>query len=231
MRRLASLLVGLAFAILVLGIALFPLTQPAFTRIVAGRYSLADEAGLPKARMLAVAEQVRRFVVDGDRGDELPATVDGRPGFDEAAVSHLLDVRRVLSGAQLVTGLLAAFVTVWIGVEVARHRTNQIASAMNVGAVLCVVLVALAGVAGLVDFEKLFAAFHGLFFAAGTWTFPSDSLLIQTFPEPFWAVAGATWAVLVLLGAGILAIAARFVEETAEASPAAGAASSSTTRA
>ena len=29
-----------------------------------------------------------------------------------------------------------------------------------------------------IDFDGLFAAFHSLFFQAGTWTFPYDSLLI-----------------------------------------------------
>ena len=42
-----------------------------------------------------------------------------------------------------------------------------------------------------------FSAFHGLFFAEGTWTFPSDSVLIRLFPESFWTMAGVTWAALV----------------------------------
>ena len=47
-----------------------------------------------------------------------------------------------------------------------------------------------------VAFEAAFAAFHGLFFAAGTWQFPPGSHLITLFPEPFWfelaLIAGAT---------------------------------------
>lgn len=222
MRWLETLVVGAALAVLIVGIALFPLTQPAFTRIVAGRFALADEAGLTRAQMLSTAEKVRLFVVDGDRDGSLPAAVDGRPGFDRAAVSHLLDVRRVLSGAQLVTGLAAAFVAVWIGVEVARRRTYRIASAMKVGAAACVTLVVLAVLAGFVNFDWLFTQFHGLFFAAGTWEFPADSLLIQTFPEAFWATAGATWAALILLGAGGLALGARFIHDSAEGDSAAG---------
>lgn len=215
MRRLETLLVGLALALFVIGVALFPLTQPAFTRIVAGRFALTEQAGLTRSQMLTVAEQVRVFVIDGDRGgDTLPATVDGRAGFDQPAVSHLLDVRRVISGAQLLTGLLAAAITIWIGVEVARQRTGRIASAMNAAAIICVALVVIAGLSGFVDFERLFTAFHGLFFSAGTWEFPADSLLIQTFPETFWATAGAVWAMLILLGAGALAIGARLVRDT-----------------
>jgi uncharacterized membrane protein len=55
---------------------------------------------------------------------------------------------------------------------------------------------------GAVDFEGLFAAFHSLFFEAGTWVFPYDSLLIQVFPLPFWATSGLIWGALTLSSAG-----------------------------
>ena len=50
------------------------------------------------------------------------------------------------------------------------------------------------------NFERFFAWFHGLFFSAGTWEFPADSLLIEVFPEGFWVAAGSTWGALVMLG-------------------------------
>ena len=36
------------------------------------------------------------------------------------------------------------------------------------------------------SFDAAFAAFHGLFFKAGTWQFGPESNLIRIFPEPFW---------------------------------------------
>jgi integral membrane protein (TIGR01906 family) len=203
-RRIATALVGLALAVLVVGLALVPLTQPIFTRTLAERYSLAEEAGLPRGRMLEVAEQVRAFVA-APEGSMLPAEVDGRAGFDVSAVSHLVDVRRVISGARLVTWVLALLLGLGLGLAVARGRLGRVARVMRAGAVWCAVLVALAALAGLTDFDALFSAFHGIFFAEGTWTFPSDSLLIQTFPERFWATAAGVWAGLVLLGAVVLA--------------------------
>lgn len=218
-RVAESAVVGMALAVLVVGLALFPLTQPAFTRIVAGRYALAQEAGLTRSQMLSTAEQVRRFVVGGDAGSTLPATVAGRAGFDAAAVSHLVDVRRVIRGAQIVTGVLAALVAAWVAVGIARKRTHRIASAMRVAAVALVVFVLIAVLVGFADFEWLFTQFHGLFFAAGTWEFPADSLLILVFPETFWATAGATWAALMLLGAAALGVGARFVRERPTGGP------------
>jgi integral membrane protein (TIGR01906 family) len=208
LQRVASVLLGLALAVLVVGLALVPLTQPFFTRMLAERYSLAQQAGLSPGRMLDVAEQVRAFVASpGD--STLPAVVDGRQAFDPSAVSHLADVRSVISAALLFTWALAILLAIWVGVELARNHQDRIARAMRAGAVWCAVLIALALFAGLSNFDALFTAFHGLFFAEGTWTFAADSLLIQTFPEQFWATAAVVWAALILLGAVALALCAR----------------------
>lgn len=204
MRSVSAWIVGLSLAIVVAGATVLPLTVPLFTRTLAARFSLAEEAGLSPQRMLQVAEQVRAFVVDS-RGDTLPATVDGRAGFDAAAVSHLVDVRKVIGDARLVTGLIALVVIAWIAVQLGRGGASRVAGALRAGAVLTVVLVAVAAVAAFSDFESFFTAFHQLFFRSGTWTFPYDSLLIETFPEPFWASCGAAWAGLMVLGAGVLA--------------------------
>lgn len=224
MRSVSTWVVGFALALVVVGTAVLPLTGPGFTRALADRFSLAAEAGLPPERMLEVAEQVRAFVVTSDV-DSLPATVDGRSGFDGSAVSHLIDVRLVLSAARLFTGLLTALVTIWIALELARKRPGRIADALRAGAILAVVFVALAAAAAVLDFDWFFTAFHGLFFRSGTWTFAFDSLLIQTFPEPFWATCGVAWAVLTVLGAGALLGLARLLtaqQGTLPAGPAGG---------
>ena len=209
MRRLATAAVGLSIAVFVVGAALFVLTQPPLTRLLAARFALAEQAGLPRERMLSVAEQVRAFVAGS--GASLPGVVDGRPGFDAAAVSHLEDVRSVIGGARVVTLVLAALLALWLWLELARGRADRIAEAMGVAAWWCLGLVVLAVAAGIFSFDALFTAFHGLFFAEGTWTFAFDSLLIQTFPEPFWAAAAGLWAGIVLLGGGALWAGARAI--------------------
>ena len=55
-----------------------------------------------------------------------------------------------------------------------------------------------------IDFDGLFAAFHSLFFQAGTWTFPYDSLLITLYPTAFgwaWAASGLQLLALPALSA------------------------------
>ena len=208
MRRPATWLLGVAFAGFLIGVSALVLTAPAFTRMVAAKTSLAEQAGLPLPRMLQIAEQVRLFVVDAE-APPLPTTVDGRSGFDDAAVTHLVDVRAVLSDARIATGVLAALLASVIATEVARTRTDRIAEALFAGAIASIAFVALAVVVASVNFDAFFSAFHGLFFKAGTWEFPSDSLLIQTFPETFWVAAGAAWGTLVVLGALVMSVVAR----------------------
>ncbi|MDR0513949.1 MAG: DUF1461 domain-containing protein [Coriobacteriaceae bacterium] len=49
------------------------------------------------------------------------------------------------------------------------------------------------------DFNGFFSCFHSLFFAAGTWTFSADSLLIRMYPTEFWIGMGVVWLACVLL--------------------------------
>jgi integral membrane protein (TIGR01906 family) len=205
-RALTALVVGLALALMVVGIALMPLLHPTFTKLLVERYSETRQAGLSQAQMFHNAELVREFVADGDL-DSLPATVNGRTGFDEAAVSHLRDVRGVLASARTFTGILAAFVVVWLGVATVRKELTTISWALLAGAGFCMLFVVLGAVAGSMSFDTLFTWFHALFFSAGTWQFPADSLLIELFPESFWVAAGLTWAWLVALGGAVLGVA------------------------
>lgn len=201
MRRAALALTGLALTVLAAGLPVMVLEAPGVTRSLVARYAQEDQAGLTSERMLTLAEKVRAFVVRGD--GELPDQVDDRAGFDASAVAHLLDVRAVLGWTRLLTGLVVAGLAVWLAWAVARHRLTDVAKALKVGAGMSVAAIAVVAAVAVADFDTFFSAFHGLFFKTGTWTFPSDSLLIQLFPEPLWASLGAQWASLVgLVAAG-----------------------------
>jgi integral membrane protein (TIGR01906 family) len=185
--------------------AVLVLSAPWFTRALSTRHSLGIEAGLPQERMVQIAEDVRAFVTGG--GGTLPSRVDERDAFDASAVSHLVDVAAVISGAARVTFMCAALTLVWLLVSLRRRRFTELADGLRAGAVLSLAFVVLAGLAGTADFDAFFSAFHGVFFSEGTWTFPYDSLLIQLFPEPFWMIAGVSWAVLVALFGGLMGLA------------------------
>lgn len=200
-RALARLVAAIALTVFAIGAALQPLQLPGFTAELSARYSEGAQAGLTAEQTAELAERVRQFVVAGPVA--LPSEYGGRPAFDDSAVSHLEDVREVIWAANLVTGMLVIALAVWVGVAAAQGRLWDVASAFFLASGITFGLVFLGALVALLDFDTFFAGFHSLFFAPGTWTFPSGSLLIQLFPEPFWAISGLSWAALCLLAAGL----------------------------
>jgi len=195
MRRLAVALGALGFALLAIGLALQVLLLPAFTAANVASVDSATLTGLSATRTLQLAEEVRVYVTT-PKPAPLPATVEGRDGFDERQVSHLDDVRVVIVGATRLTWILFAGAIAWAAAAVWRGGSVRaiLAEAMRAGGIGLLVVLALAAVAGVVDFDSLFAGFHGLFFAQGTWQFYDSDLIIQLFPLGFWVLGGAVWA-------------------------------------
>lgn len=204
MRRIAeSFVAGIILALLVVGLSVIVLTAPGYTSLMVRATGGATLAGLDQAMALDLAQQVRAYVTRAD-APALPVTVAGREGFTPEASAHLDDVREVFSLARRLTGLLAGIVAAWIAFGISRRRYEALVAGLRAGAVVTVVLVALSVVVALSDFERFFAGFHSLFFASGTWMFSADELMVQLFPEGFWAASGVSWGVLSLLGAIVL---------------------------
>jgi len=199
LERAEAAVAAVVIAVALLGAGLLPLTTPAFVRGLVSAVHAERDTGLPIEQTLDTAESVLRFVTDAG-APALPERVGGRAGFDAFAVSHLIDVRNVLVPARLLAMVLTAASVVWVLVRRRSVRGGRIARAALTGAGgLLVGIGGLVAAAGVLDFDRLFTQFHGLFFDAGTWVFPSDVLLIQVFPLRFWIAAGASWAALVLI--------------------------------
>lgn len=216
MRRLGTAVVaeaavvGVLWAAVVLGVAVIILTMPAYTSVASQALGIPETAGLPPQDVTALSEQVRALVADRDY-EPLPRAWKGEPAFDPAAVSHLMDVRSVIAGSRSAVAWIALVLAAYIWWCVARQRLESLARSMRSGALVLAVCTALALVVAVTSFDVLFTAFHGVFFAAGTWVFPEDSLLIRLFPERFWIASGAAWAALVFAGAAVLAVIARLL--------------------
>jgi len=105
--------------------------------------------------------------------------------------SHLVDVGgllRTVLGAG-VGGLLL------LGSARLRRRTWLRAAARD-GALLIAGGALAAAAAFALAFDATFSFFHGLFFAAGTWTFnPATDRLVQLYPERFWILAALLFCV------------------------------------
>ena len=112
------------------------------------------------------------------------------------AVSHLDDVFGVVQAAKW--WLLAAVVAACVGCTATAFRGGKrLLGRVLAGAGVSVSAVFVLFAAWVaIDFDGFFAQFHSLFFAAGTWTFSWDSLLICMYPPEFWVGMGAIWLVV-----------------------------------
>lgn len=116
------------------------------------------------------------------------------------ALSHLDDVYNVIQQAK--PWLFAAAIIAYVGCIAVAFRGGKRALGRVLSGAGAGVFVAFALLAAwvAVDFNGFFAAFHSLFFAAGTWTFSWDSLLICMYPPEFWMGMGAIWLAVTVAG-------------------------------
>ncbi len=206
--RLRRGLIACASILVALGVALSVVLMPWFTEFVAPATGATELTGYSAAQVRELALSVRNFVTSPNAPD-LPATVRGQPGFGSTEVEHLVDVRGVFTGARIAT-IIATFALAALAAEsVAAGRLRDVSRGMRMGGRIILVACGAALVAGAIDFDSLFAALHSVFFRAGTWTFPADSLMIRLFPLQFWVAAGAAWGALTVIAALVLIVAGR----------------------
>jgi len=189
--------------VVALGLSVSILLMPWFTYLAVPASGAAELTGLSTERVREVAEEVRYFVTHRD-APPLPAVVDGAPGFDASSVSHLEDVRDVVIGARWVTLIATLVLGVAAAEALSRGELRGVSGGLRTAGWSTLGVVLLIALIGTIDFDAFFTAFHGVFFKAGTWTFPADALIIRVFPLPFWSAAGLAWALLSLLIAAVL---------------------------
>jgi integral membrane protein (TIGR01906 family) len=134
---------------------------------------------------------------------------DGTPLYNERELSHMADVKRVITGSLKIwyvsLGLLVALgVWAWFGNWRQEYRLG-----LSRGGWLMVGLAAAIGfivVIGIVInpniFWNFFAVFHSLFFTGDSWLFLYSDTLIRLFPLRFWMDA-FLFGAIIALGGGI----------------------------
>lgn len=186
MKRLRRLsrrtLLALAAAALAIGAttAIF-LTPPVVHLLlqISGAH-LALGVELPVATALSDA-LVGDLISDG----AFDAPLNGVPLLSAGERAHLVDVGELLR-AVLVGGLVGLLLLIFARLR----RPSWLRVAIRDGAVLIVGGALATAAAFTLAFDATFALFHGLFFAAGTWTFnPATDRLVQLYPQSFWVLA------------------------------------------
>jgi integral membrane protein (TIGR01906 family) len=196
--------IGVAFA-LAAGLAIvltgpLLLFNPWLVSAEQARHGVAASLGTDQANVDRITVvMLRDLFVDGD----FVASLDRFSVLDASERSHMSDVGalvRVLAGLEVAAIVLLAITAWWLRVERQRRGRLLRTAAIGVGAAALVL-----GVFFAVAFDTAFAAFHALFFKAGTWQFGPDSNLIRLFPEAFWFETSLLAGVSILLTA-VLAV-------------------------
>jgi hypothetical protein len=196
---------GLSVAALVLLTGPLLLFLPPVVSLEQARHGVPALLGTDRATVdRATSSMLGDLLLSGD----FAVSIDGeQPVLDESERSHMRDVGGVVRGlvlADVVALLVALLAGRLLRREPARRGRAILAAAAGIG-IAAIVLGAFFALA----FDAAFAAFHAIFFAAGTWQFGPDSNLLRFFPQPLWfemaLVAGAT----IVIGAALAALLAR----------------------
>jgi len=129
-------------------------------------------------------------------GGAFEAPLGDAPLLSAGERSHLADV------GGLLRAVLAAGLGGLLALTGARLRRREwLRAAIRDGAALIVGGALLAAAAFALAFDATFSFFHGLFFAAGTWTFnPATDRLVQLYPQDFWVLAAMLFCLVLAVG-------------------------------
>jgi len=110
----------------------------------------------------------------------------GEEIFNERELSHMVDVKRVVTGMRiaLFSAILVTLVITITAVKMGVKTSIVLAYRRGGWGVIGLILLILVFVA--INFSKLFTYFHKIFFESGTWQFFTSDTLIRLFPMRFW---------------------------------------------
>lgn len=126
---------------------------------------------------------------------------DGTPLYNERELSHMLDVKILFK--KMVTAWYLFFAGI-VGIELFAWKKGWLTDywmAISHGGQLTIGLILVILFIVAISFNKLFTAFHRLFFTGDTWLFLYSDSLIRLFPLRFWQDAFIGMGIMTILGA------------------------------
>jgi integral membrane protein (TIGR01906 family) len=199
--RIASLLIGLATAIVIVTASVLPFLSPQWIAFEQGRANATAWTGFTTDDLNAATGAILSDLVFGP--PDFDVEVSGAPVLGERERGHMRDVRTVFSGLWL----LAAASLVVLGLAAWRRPRIAVWRAVRAGALGLTTAVVGLGIVALVAFDALFELFHQVFFPAGSYTFdPATERLTQFFPFQFWQETAFVVGIVIVAVALVVAL-------------------------
>jgi integral membrane protein (TIGR01906 family) len=198
------------FVILMISVRI--LITPLFAKI---EYKLPgfpeDPYGFTMQDRLRWSEPSIRYLVNNEDIDylEVLAFDDGEPIFNDRELSHMVDVKGVVTGMRVALAIFLILLVFCIWVLLKNGRRDLIHAAFYQGGWGLLGLIASILLLVAISFNQLFTWFHQIFFSDGTWQFYTSDTLIRLFPMRFWRDAFIFVGVLSLIIAGMVIITTR----------------------
>ncbi len=181
-------------------------TTPGFVSYEYGLSHVPASIRFDAEERLAISDVILDYVRGRVTREELEAvrTTSQEQALNDREVDHLQDVAEVMQGLSAASGLAFSLAGLGIVYLASRRKPALLGSALSIGAGLSgAIIIAVVG-ASLIDFDTFFRAFHGIFFAEGTWLFYYEDTLIQLYPLPFWV--DAVWKMGAIILAAMIAV-------------------------
>ena len=215
--KVASVLTGIATAIVIVAIAILPFLTPQWVAFEQGRAQATAWTGYTTQELRSATDAILSDLILGGPFD---VQVNGQTVLEPREQAHMSDVRTVFRGLWIL-----AIISIGVLIVASRRpdRSRMWGSVRNGARVLAVAVVAL-GVVGLVAFDQLFETFHEIFFPPGSFLFdPRTDKLVQLFPFDFWQeTALVVGAVIIVVAIVVAVFAGRRAARTSRAAFAAG---------
>jgi integral membrane protein (TIGR01906 family) len=192
-------LLGLATAVVILGVAVVLLFNPIFVNAGLRQAGSAAILGMTEAQTESVSDRTLGEMLFGPGEFEFPVEAGGPRFYDESEAAHLRDARLVL-WLFLVVVLVCAVALVVVAVRV---RASWPWRAMAGGASVLAVAIAAVGLFFTFAFDTAFELFHRIFFPGGNYSFDvTRERMVQLYPVPFWELTfTVAFAVAIVLAA------------------------------
>ena len=203
-RRVTSITIAIATAIVIVAVAIVPFLAPAWVGFEQGRTGAQSFTGYSEADLAAATNAILADLVIGP--PDFDVAVAGAAVLNERERGHMRDVRTVFSGLAI-----AAVVSIVILIAVAVRGRDRAANwrAVRGGATGLAAAVVGLGVFALVAFDTLFSVFHEVLFPAGSYDFdPTTERLVQLFPFQFWQETAIAVGIVIIAISALVAIVA-----------------------